>query len=378
MGAPFIAIHDLRPPRAPATAPASPAAIGPAPDGERLDRLHRPLRDLRISVTDRCNFRCRYCMPREAFDDRHAFLPSPQLLGFDEIACLARVFAAAGVRKLRLTGGEPLLRRHLERLVESLAALRTPDGQPLDLALTTNGSLLARKAAALKAAGLRRVTVSLDAVDDAVFRAMNDAGFAVADVFDGIAAALDAGLPVKVNMVVRKGANDGQVVPLAQALHGRFGTAVVPRFIEFMDVGSTNGWRLDEVLPSQQVLARLSTLGALSPLPGSAPGETAQRWRFDGSGQEIGLVSSVTQAFCGSCNRARLSADGRLYLCLFATAGHDLRALLRGGADDAAIAATIDGLWSGREDRYSELRLAGTPADAEAGRPRVEMSYIGG
>jgi len=287
------------------------------------------------------------------------------------------------VRKLRLTGGEPLLRKNLEYLVEMLAALRTPDGEALDLTLTTNGSILARKAVALKAAGLKRLTVSLDAIDDAVFRRMNDVDFAVEDVLAGIDAALAAGLaPVKVNMVVKKGANDDQIAPLTRALQARYGSAVVLRFIEFMDVGSTNGWRLDDVLPSQEVLARLRELGPLTALPATAQGETAQRWRFDATGQEIGLVSSVTQAFCGSCNRARLSTDGQLYLCLFATHGHDLRALLRGGADDAAIGAAIDHLWGGRDDRYSALRGAATPAldgrTTPADERRVEMHYIGG
>jgi cyclic pyranopterin phosphate synthase len=376
MGDQFIAIQDLR--RQLAAADVHVPASGLAPGDDRLDLLRRPLRDLRISVTDRCNFRCRYCMPREVFDREHAFLPQSELLSFEEIARLARLFAGAGVRKLRLTGGEPLLRRGLEQLVAQLAALRTPGGAPLDLTLTTNGSLLARKAAALKAAGLRRVTVSLDAIDDAVFRAMNDVDFAVEDVLAGIDSALAAGLaPVKVNMVVKKGVNDGEVVPLARALRARYGTRAVLRFIEFMDVGTTNGWRLDDVLPSREVLARLATLGPLDPLPATAEGETAQRWRLRDSGQEIGLVSSVTQAFCGSCNRARLSTDGRLYLCLFATHGHDLRGLLRGGADDAGLAAVIDRLWSRRADRYSERRLAATPG-ADGGERRVEMSYIGG
>ena len=360
-------------------APASRLARGQ----DRLDALGRPLRDLRISVTDRCNFRCSYCMPKEVFDNQHVFLPHSALLSFEEITRLARLFADAGARKLRLTGGEPLLRKNLEHLVGMLAALRTPDGAPLDLTLTTNGSLLARKAAALKAAGLTRLTVSLDAIDDAVFRKMNDVGFAVADVLAGIDAAVAAGFaPVKVNMVVKKGTNDDQVVPLARALHARYGPAVVLRFIEFMDVGSTNGWRLDDVLPSHEVLARLREIGPLSALPASAAGETAQRWRFDATGQEIGLVSSVTQAFCGSCNRARLSTDGQLYLCLFATHGHDLRALLRGGADDGAIAAAIDHVWGGRDDRYSALRTAATPPagapPAPAEERRVEMHYIGG
>jgi len=377
----IFAINDLRRGLAPtgARAPAS----GLLPGQDRLDALARPLRDLRISVTDRCNFRCSYCMPKEVFDSHYAFLPHGELLSFEEIARLARLFADAGVRKLRLTGGEPLLRKNLEHLVQMLAALRTPDGAPLDITLTTNGSLLARKAAALKAAGLGRITVSLDAIDDAVFRRMNDVGFAVQDVLGGIDAALAAGFgPVKVNMVVKKGTNDDQIVPLARALHARYGNAAVLRFIEYMDVGSTNGWRLDDVLPSREVLARLRAIGPLSALPATSAGETAQRWRLDATGQEIGLVSSVTQAFCGSCNRARLSTDGRLYLCLFASHGHDLRALLRGGADDAAVAAAIDQAWSARDDRYSALRGAATPAldadPAHAGERRVEMHYIGG
>ena len=377
----IFAINDLRRGLAPsgARAPAS----GLLPGQDRLDTLGRPLRDLRISVTDRCNFRCSYCMPKEVFDNQHVFLPHAALLSFEEITRLARLFADAGVRKLRLTGGEPLLRKNLEHLVEMLAELRTPDGAPLDLTLTTNGSILARKAAALKAAGLKRLTVSLDAIDDAVFRRMNDVDFAVEDVLSGIDAALAAGLaPVKVNMVVKKGTNDDQIVPLTRALQARYGNAVVLRFIEFMDVGSTNGWRLDDVLPSQDVLARLREIGPLTALPATTEGETAQRWRFDTTGQEIGLVSSVTQAFCGNCNRARLSTDGQLYLCLFATHGHDLRALLRGGADDAAVGAAIDHLWAGRDDRYSQLRSAATPAFDPATPPaderRVEMHYIGG
>ncbi len=379
MGEKIIAITDLR--RTPAPAGARPPASGLAAGDARLDLLGRHLGDLRISVTDRCNFRCRYCMPREVFDTRHAFLPHAALLSFEEIARLARLFADAGVAKLRLTGGEPLLRKNLEHLVAMLAELRTPAGAPLDLALTTNGSLLARKARSLKAAGLRRVTVSLDAIDDDVFRAMNDVGFAVEDVLEGIDAALAAGLgPVKVNMVVKKGTNDRQVVPLARALAARYGDGVVLRFIEFMDVGSTNGWRLDDVLPSQDVLAQLREIGELEPLEANADGETAQRWRFRDGGQEIGLISSVTRAFCGSCTRARLSTDGQLFLCLFGTHGHDLRALLRGGASDADIAATIDQVWAGRGDRYSALRSAATAAAHEraAGERRVEMHYIGG
>jgi len=377
----IFAITDLRHGLA-STGMRAPAS-GLAAGQDRLDALGRPLRDLRISVTDRCNFRCSYCMPKEVFDNQHVFLPHSALLSFEEITRLARLFADAGARKLRLTGGEPLLRKNLEHLVEMLAALRTPDGEPLDLTLTTNGSLLARKAAALKAAGLTRLTVSLDAIDDTVFRRMNDVGFAVADVLQGIDAAVAAGFaPIKVNMVVKKGTNDDQIVPLTRALHARYGQAVVLRFIEFMDVGSTNGWRLDDVLPSHDVLARLGEIGSLSALPAASAGETAQRWRFDETGQEIGLVSSVTQAFCGSCNRARLSTDGQLYLCLFATHGHDLRALVRGGADDTAIAAAIDHVWGRRDDRYSALRSAATPPLDTRGAPaderRVEMHYIGG
>lgn len=380
MGKIFL-INDLRRGLVPlgARAPGSGLAHGQ----DRLDTRGRALRDLRISVTDRCNFRCSYCMPKEVFDSQHVFLPQTSLLSFEEILRLAHLFANAGVRKLRLTGGEPLLRKNLEHLVGMLAALRTPDGEPLDLTLTTNGSILARKAAALKAAGLTRLTVSLDAIDDAVFRRMNDVDFAVEDVLAGIDAALAAGLtPVKVNMVVKKGVNDDQIVPLTRALQARYGRAVVLRFIEFMDVGSTNGWRLDDVLPSREVLARLHEIGPLTALPATVEGETAQRWRFDATGQEIGLVSSVTQAFCGSCNRARLSTDGQLYLCLFATHGHDLRALVRGGADDAAIAAAIDHLWGGRDDGYSALRSAATPSVEARATPadgrRVEMHYIGG
>jgi cyclic pyranopterin phosphate synthase len=380
MGKTF-AITDLR--RGLAASSVGAAASGLLPGQDRLDTLARPLRDLRISVTDRCNFRCSYCMPKEVFDNHHPFLPQSALLSFEEITRLAGVFAQAGVRKLRLTGGEPLLRKNIERLVEMLAALRTPDGQPLDLTLTTNGSLLARKAAVLRAAGLNRVTVSLDAIDDDVFRRMNDVGFAVEDVLQGIDAAVAAGFaPIKVNMVVKKGSNDDQVVPLARALQARYGQAVILRFIEFMDVGSTNGWRLDDVLPSRDVLARLCEIGPLTALASNAAGETAQRWRFDATGQEIGLVSSVTQAFCGDCNRARLSTDGQLYLCLFASHGHDLRALLRGGADDAALGATVDHLWARRDDRYSQRRSAATPALGTAATPagerRVEMHYIGG
>ncbi len=347
------------------------------------DVLGRPLRDLRISVTDRCNFRCSYCMPKEVFDKDYRYLPHSALLTFEEITRLTQVFIAHGVRKVRLTGGEPLLRKNLEILIEQLAALRTLDGQPLDLTLTTNGSLLVRKAAALKAAGLQRVTVSLDGLDDAVFRRMNDVDFPVADVLEGIAAAQSAGLgPIKVNMVVKRGTNDDQIVPMARHFRG---SGIVLRFIEYMDVGATNGWRMDEVLPSTEVLQRLQREWSLVPLDPVAPGETAERWgyvgadgRHDPSLGEIGVISSVTQAFCRDCNRARLSTEGQVYLCLFAHQGHDLRSLLRGGASDAELASAIGAIWQGREDRYSELRALLPPEASGQGKRRVEMSYIGG
>ncbi|SCK57076.1 cyclic pyranopterin phosphate synthase [Variovorax sp. HW608] len=344
--------------------------------GVLLDRLQRPLTDLRISVTDRCNFRCSYCMPKEVFDKDYQYLPHSALLSFEEITRLARLFATHGVHKIRLTGGEPLLRKNLEVLVEQLAALRTPDGRPLDLTLTTNGSLLARKAQALSAAGLRRVTVSLDGLDDAVFRSMNDVDFPVAEVLAGIEAAKAAGLgPIKVNMVVKRGTNEQEILPMARHFRG---TGVVLRFIEYMDVGATNGWRMDEVLPSAEVVRRVAEEFPLAPLEATAPGETAQRWAYQDGGGEIGVISSVTQAFCRDCNRARLSTEGKLYLCLFANAGHDLRPLLRGGASDEEITSTIGHIWQGRSDRYSELRaLRGPETDGTAPR-RVEMSYIGG
>ncbi|HVZ43206.1 MAG TPA: GTP 3',8-cyclase MoaA [Ramlibacter sp.] len=343
--------------------------------GTLLDRMHRPLRDLRISVTDRCNFRCSYCMPKEVFDKDYPYLPHAALLSFEEITRVARIFVAHGVHKLRLTGGEPLLRKNLEILVAQLAELRTVDGKPLDLTLTTNGSLLARKARALKEAGLQRVTVSLDGLDDAVFRSMNDVDFPVAQVLDGIAAAQAAGLgPVKVNMVVKRGTNEHEILPMARHFKG---SGIALRFIEYMDVGATNGWRMDEVLPSAEVRRVIASAFPLVPLDHSAQGETAERWAYaDGSG-EVGFISSVTQAFCGDCNRARLSTEGKLYLCLFASNGYDLRELVRGGASDEEIGSAIAHIWQGRADRYSQLR--GTlPAAAESGRKRVEMSYIGG
>jgi cyclic pyranopterin phosphate synthase len=340
-------------------------------DGRVTDRLQRPLRDLRISVTDRCNFRCTYCMPKEVFDRNYRFLPHADLLSFEEITRLARLFIGHGVEKIRLTGGEPLLRKDLERLIEMLARLRTLDGRPLDLTLTTNGSILGRKARALAAAGLTRVTVSLDGLDDAVFRQMNDVDFPVGAVLEGIAAAADAGLaPVKVNMVVKRGVNEHEIVPMARHFRG---SGHIVRFIEFMDVGSSNGWRLDDVVPSREVVRRIDAELPLEPLQPNYAGEVAERWRYrDGSG-EIGLVSSVTQAFCRDCTRARLSTEGRLYLCLFATGGYDLRQMLREGAGEAQLAAAIGRIWASRADRYSELR-----SEATVGLRKVEMSYIGG
>jgi cyclic pyranopterin phosphate synthase len=356
-----------------------------APTGLLRDTLGRPLRDLRISVTDRCNFRCSYCMPKEVFGKDYPYLPHADLLSFEEITRVARQFVAHGVRKIRLTGGEPLLRKNIEILIEQLSALRTVDGLPLDLTLTTNGALLARKARALKAAGLQRVTVSLDGLDDAVFRSMNDVDFPVAEVLRGIEAAQEAGLGqggrLKINMVVKRGTNEHEILPMARRFKG---TGIVLRFIEYMDVGATNGWRMDEVMPSAEVVKLIHAELPLVQLEHSAPGETAQRWGYaDASGQhtqqagEIGVISSVTQAFCGDCNRARLSTEGRLYLCLFATQGHDLRSLIRAGAPDEALASAIGQIWQGRGDRYSQLRSS-MPPDSGAGARRVEMSYIGG
>jgi cyclic pyranopterin phosphate synthase len=330
-----------------------------------LDRLGRPLRDLRISITDRCNFRCVYCMPKEVFGRDYEYLPRAQLLTFEEIARLARAFVANGVRKIRITGGEPLVRRNVERLVELLAGI-----DDLDLTLTTNGSLLADKARQLADAGLRRVTVSLDSLDDATFRAMNDVDFAVERVLDGIGAAAAAGLPVKVNVVVKRGLNDDGVLDLARHFRG---TPHVLRFIEYMDVGHTNGWRMDDVVPAAEILETIAAEFPLEPVDSAYRGEVARRWRYaDGAG-EIGVIASVTQPFCGDCTRARLSADGRLYTCLFAVRGHDLRALVRSDADDAALAQEISRVWAVRTDRYSELRSAKT-----ADLPKIEMSYIGG
>ncbi len=335
------------------------------PGGRLVDMRGRPMRDLRISVTDRCNFRCVYCMPREVFDAGHEFLPHSAILSFEEIARLAGIFTELGVRKIRLTGGEPLVRKQLHRLVAMLAEL------PVEITLTTNGSLLARQARMLKEAGLHRVTVSLDSLDEATFQAMNDADFPVAKVLEGIEVAAAEGLaPVKINMVVKRGINDRDIVAMAERWRG---TGHIVRFIEYMDVGASNGWRMDDVIPSAEVVRRISQRWPLEPVDANYPGEVAERWRYaDGAG-EIGVISSVTQAFCASCNRMRLSTEGSLYTCLFATSGHDLKALVRGGASDAAIRDEIAAVWQGRTDRYSEIRTSATSS-----LRKVEMSYIGG
>ena len=345
-------------------------AIPPArPDasGALADTMGRALRDLRVSVTDRCNFRCRYCMPREVFDAGYKFLPHSEVLSFEEVVRLARVFASLGTKKIRLTGGEPLLRRNIASLVAMLREA-LPD---VDLTLTTNGSALRMHAGALRNAGLDRVTVSLDSLDDKTFRAMNDADFPVARILDGIDAAAEAGLgPVKVNMVVKRGVNDHQVVDMARHFRG---TGHIVRYIEFMDVGSTNGWRMDDVVPSAEIVRRISGEFALQTLEPNYQGEVAERWRYaDGRG-EIGVISSVTQAFCSTCTRARLSTDGQLFTCLFAQRGYDLKSLLRSGASEEALAQAVTGIWQRRADRYSEIRTAETAK----GR-KVEMSFIGG
>src|SRR5918911_1435246 len=333
--------------------------------GELADTLGRAMHDLRISVTDRCNFRCVYCMPREVFDANYRFLPHSAILSFEEITRLARIFVGLGVRKIRLTGGEPLVRRDLPRLVAMLAPLGA------ELTLTTNGSLLARHARALKQAGLDRVTVSLDSLDDATFRAMNDADFPVAKVIEAIEVAAAEGLgPIKINTVVKRGVNDQDIVRMAERWRG---TGHIVRFIEYMDVGSTNGWRMDDVVPSAEIVKRISARWPLEPIGANYPGEVAERWRYvDGAG-EIGVISSVTQAFCSSCTRMRLSTEGSLFTCLFAESGHDLKALLRGGASDEQIRNEIAAVWQRRDDRYSEIRT-----EATARERKVEMSYIGG
>lgn len=330
------------------------------------DTFGRPLRDLRISITDRCNFRCVYCMPKEVFGRDYPFLEREELLTFEEIYRLTHIFVGHGIKKIRLTGGEPLVRRDVEMLVGMLTCI-----PGLDLTMTTNGSLLPRKAQALKKAGLRRVTVSLDSLDNKVFRAMNDVGFPVEQVLAGIEAAKQAGLtPIKINMVVKRGVNEDSILPMARYFRG---TSYILRFIEYMDVGSTNHWRLDDVIPAKKIIDMINAEMPLEPIEPNYRGEVAKRWRYkDGKG-EIGFITSVTQPFCGDCTRARLSAEGKLYTCLFAAKGYDLRRLLRSCASDTEISAAITSIWQSRDDRYSETRSAET-----ANLPKVEMSYIGG
>jgi cyclic pyranopterin phosphate synthase len=330
------------------------------------DTLHRPLRDLRISVTDRCNFRCVYCMPKEIFGSDYPYLPHREVLTFEEIARLARLFVGHGVKKIRLTGGEPLVRKDVHVLVKMLAEV--PD---LDLTLTTNGALLAKQAQALKDAGLKRITVSLDSLDDAVFKAMNDVDFPVAKVLEGMDTAALVGLePIKVNMVVKRGVNQSSILPMARFFREK---GYILRFIEYMDVGHTNGWRMDDVVSSKEIVEIISADMPLEPVDPNYKGEVAERWKYQDGGGEIGVVSSVTQAFCRDCNRARISAEGKLYTCLFAVKGHDLKALVRSGATDEEISETISRIWGKRTDRYSELRSENTIA-----LPKVEMSHIGG
>ncbi|MHB1238269.1 MAG: GTP 3',8-cyclase MoaA [Gallionella sp.] len=342
-----------------------------------VDTLGRPLHDLRISVTDRCNLRCTYCMPREVFDRNHVFLPRAELLSFEEIARLAGSFVALGVRKIRLTGGEPLLRRNLEQLVATLAGLHTPSGKPVEITLTTNGVLLSRQAQALKDAGLARVSVSLDGLSDEIFSRMSDSAVPVSTVLDGIAAAQRAGFaPVKVNMVVKRGVNDQEIIPMAEHFRN---SGVVLRFIEYMDVGNTNGWRMDEVVTAKEILEQLAARYPISPVDPNYIGEVAERWCYADGGGEIGVIASITQAFCQTCTRARLSTDGKLYTCLFAGNGVDLRAPLRGGATDQELTALIAERWHRRTDRYSELRQAATqPLTSATPGKKIEMSYIGG
>ena len=356
----IVPIADHRSARAPA------AAEAVAPGAPLVDTLGRRLHDLRISVTDRCNFRCVYCMPRDVFGRDYPFLPHAALLSFEEIARVAGVFAGLGVEKIRLTGGEPLLRKKIERLIEMLRGIGD-----LDLTLTTNGALLARKAMDLRAAGLSRVTVSLDSLDDATFRAMNDVDFPVAKVLEGIDAAAAAGLaPLKINMVVKRGVNEGSIVPMARHFKG---TGHIVRFIEYMDVGSTNGWRMDDVVPAREIVQMIGREMPLKPRDANYQGEVAERWTYEDGSGEIGVIASVTQAFCRDCTRARLSTEGKLYTCLFASDGYDLRTLLREGCDDDALTRAVAAIWRQRADRYSEIRTANT-----ARSPKVEMSYIGG
>lgn len=352
-----------------------PISRAPRPDGlagtRWTDRFGRPLTDLRISVTDHCNFRCRYCLPKEKYKENHRFLAMTELLTFDEIERVSRIAVANGIEKIRLTGGEPLLRKGIETLVARLAALRTPAGRPVDLAMTTNASLLVKKAQALRDAGLGRITVSLDAIDEATFQAINDVGFPAARVLEAIEFAQRTGFRVKVNTVVKRGVNEHEILAICERFRG---TGVIPRFIEYMDVGTANGWRMDEVVPSREVVARIAARWPVEPLAPTVPGETATRWRYADGGGEFGVISSVTNAFCRNCSRVRLSMEGRLYLCLFASIGFDIRTMLRGGCTDRELETAFGRIWTNRDDRYSELRSMGAAPD----RQKIEMSYIGG
>lgn len=367
----FIPIVDQRVDQA---ASAIPTKLQ-TPTGILTDVMSRPLQELRISVTDRCNFRCVYCMPKDVFDKDYAYLPHSSMLTFEEIIRMARIFIDHGVRKVRLTGGEPLLRKNIEDLIGMLSELRTIAGKPIDLTLTTNGSLLARKANSLKQAGLQRLTVSLDALDEKIFHRMNDVDFPVTDVLKGIEEAHKVGFaPIKINMVVKRGLNDDQILPMARYFKG---TPFILRFIEYMDVGTSNRWNLSEVVTSEDTMRRINAEFPIEAVAPNYTGETARRWRYkDGSG-EIGLISSVTQAFCGGCSRARLSTEGKLYTCLFAGEGHDLRALIRGSYNDEQISTVVANVWQARTDRYSERRMSNTGSLVQQ-TVKVEMSYIGG
>jgi GTP 3',8-cyclase len=367
---PITSLEDLLSHTAPAQVPSK----LDVPTGVVRDTRGRLLHDLRISVTDRCNFRCPYCMPKEIFTNDYRYLGQKELLSFEEITRISKVFIAHGVEKIRLTGGEPLLRKGIETLVEMLGELKTTHNKPIDLTLTTNGSLLGKKARLLKDAGLSRITVSLDGISDQTFRQMNDVDFPLIDVLNSIEIAQSVGFEsVKINMVVKKGVNDHEILPMIEHFRN---TGVIVRFIEYMDVGNTNGWQMAEVLPSREVIERIHAQYPLAPIDADYPGEVAQRWKFvDGSG-EIGVISSVTQTFCHTCTRARLSMEGKLFLCLFAHTGYDLRALLRENSDDLVLSNAIANLWQLRDDHYSELRSS--IVQGEVFHPKVEMSYIGG
>ncbi len=341
-------------------------------NGHLIDERGRPLRDLRISLTDHCNFRCRYCMPKEKFDSKHQFLAHTELLTFEEIKRLVRIFLGFGVKKIRLTGGEPLLRKHVCSLIADIKSMRTSEGKSPDVAMTTNGTLLKRMAADLKAAGLDRVTVSLDALDEALFQSINDVGFPAAKVIESIEAAQALGIPVKINTVVKRGMNEGEIIPILERFRD---TGVIVRFIEYMDAGTANGWRMDDVVPSSELVEKINAVWPIEPVNPNYTGETASRWRYKDGAGEIGFISSVTQAFCKDCSRVRLSIEGSLVLCLFADRGYDLRTMLRGGATDEEIAQAIARIWSARRDHYSEIRLSETGKRSQS---RIEMQYIGG